>query len=215
MRNILSLLFFALISFNSFAQEIGELAPEKESIPFPKHAYGMDIMFSEGGFGLGTFIRSQVSDVTTMFLDFSISEAKDDKEFEYYDYWTNTTYTAGKVNRVYLLPLFLGTQYRLFENTISDNLRPYINLAVGPTMVVTTPYDKEFFTAFKYAHAKYAAGGYIGLGANFGTDKSNLIGLNFRYYIIHFFDQGVEGLQNRYRKELGGFYLTLNVGLMY
>jgi hypothetical protein len=46
-------------------------------------------------------------------------------------------------------------------------------------------------------------------------DKSSLVGINFRYYLVHFFDEGVESLHGRYRKNIGGFYLTLNFGVMY
>ncbi|MCH7676726.1 hypothetical protein IH879_17535 [candidate division KSB1 bacterium] len=76
---------------------------------------------------------------------------------------------------------------------------------------MTTPNDKEFFKAFGDAQAKYAIGGYIGFGANFGIDKSSLVGLNFRYYYIHLFDEGVEGLFDKFRKNLGGIFLTINI----
>jgi len=94
-------------------------------------------------------------------------------------------------------------------------LRPYINFGIGPSIVLTTPYKKEFFKSFTWAHAQYTFGGYVGFGANFGIDKSNLIGINLRYYIIHLFNNGVEILQDRYEKNLGGFFLTINLGTMY
>ena len=147
----------------------------------------LDIMFSEGGFGLGGFYRRQFSDKITGFADVSLSEAKDESEIEYYDYYTNQTYTVGKKNRVFLVPVNFGIQYRLFENVIYDNLRPYINAGAGPSMVITTPYRKEFFNSFGFAQMKVAAGGYIGFGANFGLDKSSLVGINVRYYIITVF----------------------------
>jgi len=62
-------------------QGIGELAPEKAPEVFPNNVFGMDIMFSEGGFGLGTFYRRQLSQTITGFADFSISEAKDENVF--------------------------------------------------------------------------------------------------------------------------------------
>jgi len=125
------------------------------------------------------------------------------------------TITRGKKNRVFLIPFTAGVQYRLFRKIIHDNLRPYINAGVGPTIAVTTPYEREFFNSFGKAQAHYAVGGYAGFGANFGLDKSSLVGLNFRYYLIRFFDGGVESLQGRYQKTLGGFYITLNIGMMY
>lgn len=207
-----TILIIPLLNVN--AQEIGELAPDPKPMQFPNNAYGLDILFSEGGFGLGTFYRHQISEKFTGFVDFSISEAKDENEFEYIDIF-GQTYTAGKKNRVFLLPINFGFQYRLFENVLYDNLRPYINFGVGPSIVLTTPYETEFFKAFGKAQAHYALGGYIGLGANFGIDKSSLVGINVRYYLIHFFGDGVESLENRPHKNLGGIFLAINLGIMY
>ena len=206
-------------SLNIKAQGIGELAPDKVSIVFPKNAFGMDLIFSEGGFGLGTFYRRTVSETITLFTDFSISEAKDPQEFTYVDIYGNT-YTQNKINRAFLLPLNFGMQYIVFENTIFDNLRPYIDAAIGPSIVVTTPYAREFFNAFGKAQARYTIGGYFGIGANFGLDKSSLVGLNIRYYIVHFFNQGIEILDTsltngRLENDLGGIFITLNIGMMY
>jgi|ERR1035437_589720 hypothetical protein len=201
------------------AQGIGELVPDKAPIVFPINAFGMDLMFSEGGFGVGAFYRRTVTEDITLFTDFSISEAKDPQEFTYIDYFGQTQ-TPGKINRAFLLPLNFGIQYRVFENAIFDNLRPYIDAAIGPSIVVTTPYAREFFNAFGKAQARYTLGGYFGIGANFGLDKSSLVGLNIRYYIIHFFNQGIEILDTnltngRLENDLGGIFITLNIGLMY
>jgi hypothetical protein len=208
------LLFVALFGSLSFAQRIGEIAPAKESITFPSHSYGVDIMFSEGGFGLGTFYRQALTRDLNWFADFSISEAKDANEVEYYDYWGNS-YVAGKLNRVFLLPLFVGLQYRLFADDIGDNLRPYICIAAGPSTVMTTPYDREFFNSFRKAQAQVTAGGYIGFGANFGLDQKSLMGVSIRYYVTHFFNDGVQSLEGVYEKNLGGLYISINIGSMY
>ncbi len=215
MKKLLFTVIIIIPFLNVNAQEIGEMAPDKKPEVFPNNALGLDIIFSEGGFGFGGFYRRQFSQVITAFADFSFSEAKNEREFEYYDYFTNQTYTVGKKNRVFLIPVDFGVQYRLFENIISDNLRPYINAGVGPSLVLTTPYDKEFFNAFGYSQLKIASGGYIGLGANFGLDKSSLAGINIRYYIIQFFDKGVESLTGNFQKTLGGLFLTINIGMMY
>ena len=211
------LLMFIITSFLSLnAQEIGELAEEEVSKTFPNNSLGVDIMFSEGGIGLGLFYRRQLTQKLTVFSDLSISEAKDEQEIEFIDpYYPYQSFTYGKKNRIFLLPLNFGLQYRLFEKVLSDNLRPYINFGVGPSMVVTTPYDREFFNAFGKAHAKYAMGGYIGFGGNFGLDNSSLVGLNIRYYYIKLFDDGVESLYGKRKNELGGVFLTINIGMMY
>ncbi len=214
MKTLLAAAILLITFLNVNAQEIGELAPPKPPEVFPANAFGMDIMFSEGGFGLGTFFRHQLNQTVTVFSDFSISESKDEREFEYVDYYGNT-YTIGKKNRVFLFPVNFGAQYRLFQDAIYDNLRPYLNAGVGPTFVVTTPYDREYFNAFGYAKAKVALGGYVGFGANFGLDKSSLVGINLRYYIVHMFDGGVESLEGRLKNDIGGVYLTINLGIMY
>ncbi|GJQ62953.1 MAG: hypothetical protein SCALA702_20060 [Melioribacteraceae bacterium] len=190
------------------------MAPEKPNENFPDNSWGVDIMFGEGGFGLGTFYRQQFNRDLTGFIDLSFSESKDDKEIEYIDYF-GQTYVIGKKNRVFLIPITLGVQYRLFADDITDNLRPYINAGVGPSVVLTTPYEKEFFNAFGDTQSKIAVGGYVGFGANFGLSKNNLVGINMRYYYSVLPGAGVENLEGRTRKNIGAFYITLNLGMMY
>jgi hypothetical protein len=212
---IIICLFVVAIPFvNIYSQGIGELAPPKPLEVFPSNAWGMDIMFGDAGFGLGTFLRKQLDVEWTAFVDLSFSETKDEREFEYIDYYGNV-FTVGKKNRVFQMPLNFGAQYRLFENVVADNLRPYLCAGVGPTLIITTPYELEFFNSFGKAHAKLAAGGYIGFGANFGLDKSSLVGINVRYYYSKLLNGGVESLEGREKTEIQGFFITLNLGLMY
>ncbi len=222
MKYLIITAILTIFAVNVNAQGIGKLVPEKPPVIFPPNAVGMDLIFSEGGFGLGGFYRHSVSDQLTFFTDLSISEAKDPQEFTYtyFDGLTYQNYTPNKVNRAFLLPLNFGVQYRLFESVIFDNLRPYINAAIGPTMVVTDPYSVEFFKAIGKAQARYTIGGYVGIGANFGLDKSSLVGINLRYYVVHFFSQGINILDNpdgshRYENDLGGIFITINIGFMY
>ena len=196
------------------AQRIGKMAPEKPPEVFPDNTWGADIMFGEGGFGLGTFYRRSFSTNVTGFVDISFSESKDPREIEYVDYYGNT-FVLGKVNRIFLVPLNVGIQYRLFTGILTDNLRPYVTFGVGPTLVLTNPYDREFFNALGYVQVHYAAGGYLGIGANIGVSRSNLIGLNVRYYYSHLFNEGVESLIGNKKKDLGGIVLALTLGIMY
>ncbi len=96
--------------------------------------------------------------------------------------------------------LNFGGQYRLFYESLTDNLRPYISLGVGPTMLVTTPAEIEFFKSFKKAKAIFGLGGYIGFGANFGLNPSNLTGINVRYYFVQLFNDGIEQYYDEYKK---------------
>ena len=213
---ILTLLAILLISIiNVNAQEIGELAPEKDPIQFPPNAIGADIIFNNGGIGLGSFYKRSLSDELTFIAVFSIAESKNEKEFTRIDPFTYQTYTIGKKNRVFVVPVTFGMQYRLFRNSLYDNLRPFIEVGAGPSFVVTTPYYEEFFKSFGKAHNNMALGGYIGLGADFGINKSNLVALNIRYYVIHMFNDGVESLYGERENNLGGLYINLSLGIMY
>lgn len=207
-------MIISLIAVSLNAQRIGKTYVEKPAEDFPNNSYGLDLLFGEGGFGLGTFYRYNFENSLTGFVDFSISESKDQREFEYIDYWGQSI-VIGKKNRVLTLPLNFGIQYRLFKDEISDNLRPYLSAALGPDLIVSTPYNMEFFTSFKKAVTKVALGGYVGFGADFGLSKSNLVGLNFRYSFAKLFDRGVENLEGKFRKNLTSFYVILTIGLMF
>ena len=202
-------LFLLISPIWLFAQKIGDIAP-----PEPPKIFPPNIMIGEGGFGLGGFYRNNLSEDFTWFADLSFSEVKDDREFEYIDYWGRVI-VVGKKNRIFQMPLYTGLQYRLFSESLTDNLRPYLTIGAGPNFVLTTPYDTEFFSAFGSAQFKVAVGGYAGIGANFGINEKNLLGLNVRYYYSHLFGVGVEGMENIYKENLSGIYLTITLGTMF
>lgn len=213
MKKVL-ILIFLLPLLSVMAQKIGKTAPDPPPMEFPSNAWGVDLMFGDGGFGLGTFYRKSLNTSLTLFADFSISESKDDKEVEYVDYFGNII-VIGKVNRVFLLPLTFGFHFRLFEKQLTENLRPYLQIGVGPNFILSTPYEQEFFEAFGDARFQTAAGGYVGIGANFGLSKENLMGINLRYHYTHLFGAGIENLEGRSRTDFGDIFLSLSIGLMY
>lgn len=219
---IISVLLFLSVSA-SYSQElvptkrdttllfgtIPEPIPQIQLDP-PRHAWGVDLLMSGGGFGLGGFYRHEYSEDLSGFVDFSISEAKDDNEKEFITYY-GERFTPGKVNRFLVLPIFLGIEKRLFRDEIVDNFRPYINAAAGPTLLFVFPYNEEYFNALGKGRPKYTMGGYVGLGAFFGSERSSLLGLNLRYYFIPY-PGGLESLQNTNMNQFGGFFITLNFG---
>ncbi len=203
------------------------LGEKKEEEATMKNAWGLDIFVSDNGFGGGAFYRREFTEELFGFVSFGISEAKGDNEFEYVDYWGNS-FVQGKVNRLIMIPVMAGVQYRLFKDEIADNFRPYINAGIGPTMIFASPYvdsvevaaglyvpsKVEFFSSLKYGQAHYTVGGFVGIGANFGFDKSSLLGVNLRYYVIPF-PNGIESTEGQLKKQFGGFYITLNFGIVY
>ncbi len=213
LKRLLYILFF-LPAFFLYGQRIGELAPEKPPAEFPSNAWGADLMFGDGGFGIGTFLRKSFSNEISGFVDVSFSESKNAREFEYFDYYGRSI-VVGKENRVFFIPLNFGIQYRIFRKELSDNLRPYFSVGVGPTLGISTPFKEEFFKSFSSAKFHFAVGGYVGFGANFGLSKSNLLGLNMRYYYSKFISEGVEHMKGSVKNDIGAFFITLSIGMMY
>jgi hypothetical protein len=199
----------------------------------PLHnAWGIDLLLSNNGFGAGGFYRHEFSDDLSGFVQLALSDVKDDSEVEYFDPYTGQSIVPNKKNRLLLIPLTFGVQYRLFKDEIVDNFRPYLSLGLGPSMIFVSPYANyysipmegggtftyteqiDFFKSLKYGQAKYTLGGYIGAGAYFGLDKGTLSGVSVRYYFIPY-QSGIESLDHIPIKRFGGFFITLSFGSLY
>lgn len=199
------------------------------------NSWGIDVLVSNGGFGLGAFYRREITPDLHGFVSFSVSESKEGQEIERYDPYTRTSVIPGKLNRFLVLPLTVGVQRRLFREDIMDTFRPYLNAGVGPTMIFATPFAEitpvpggvavrqvEFFRSLGRGQPHYTGTAFLGAGAHFGSDDKSLFGLNFRYYFTYLFGEGLPSLYDggtgevaARKKEFGGFFITLNVGLVY
>jgi outer membrane protein W len=187
------------------------------------NAWGIDILFSNNGFGLGGFYRHEITDEYSWMVNFLVSGVKADAEVEQYDIFGNS-FIPGKLNRALLMPLMVSVQYRLFRDDIADNFRPFITAGVGPTMVYVSPYatydstgypqEIDFFTSLKYGKMRYTLGAFVGAGAYFGMDKGTLTGLNVRYVWAPF-PSGIEIMQGGYMKNFGGLFITLTFGSLF
>jgi hypothetical protein len=195
---------------------------------------GLDIIISNDGFGLGGFFRKEFSEDWSGFVSFSVSESKDDREVERIDPYYGVSYTPGKLSRFLVMPVLVGVQRRLFREDITDTFRPYLNAGVGPALVFAAPYvewvndgtgysqlqDVEFFKSLGRGRAHYTVSSFVGVGANFGSDRSSVFGLNFRYYFTYLFGDGLPSLYDTNtgavvanKKSFGGFAITLNFGM--
>jgi hypothetical protein len=199
------------------------------------NAWGADILISDGGFGLGAFYRREFTPDLFGFVSISASESKDDREVEQFDPYYQISYVPGKLNRFFSIPVMFGVQQRLFREDILDTFRPYVNAGAGPALIYVAPFTEisgspadlqftqvEFFKSLGKGRMHYTAGGFIGIGANFGSEKASLFGINFRYYFTYLFSGGLPSLFNTVTGEVsstkssfGAFYITLNVGTAY
>ena len=182
----------------------------------PSNAFGLNILFSNSGYGFGFFYEQKLSPTFSAFLDLGISGARKGDEFEYYN--TDPTsvhfrnyYVPNKVNRVWQAPLTVGIKKGVFTDVFFNNFRPFVNAGLGGSIVITTPYDQTFFSAFGDAEFHVAPGGFIGIGAEF-TEQSPGPAVNARYYYLPI-NPGIESLRNEPITDFGGLFLTLNVPL--
>jgi hypothetical protein len=200
-----------------------------------KNTWGVDIMASDGGFGLGLFYRREITPDISWFTTLSVSESKNEHEVEQFDPYTGMSFVPGKLNRFLVLPLYGGIQYRLFREDIVESFRPFLNMAVGPTMIYQAPFmaltwtpdgqylvdaqQVDFFKALGQGRAHYTVGGYVGFGANFGSEKGNVFGVNFRYYFVYLLSGSLPATYNMTtgevadtKREFGGVVISLSLG---
>jgi hypothetical protein len=197
------------------------------------NVWSLDILLSNDGFGLGTIYRRTFTPDLSWFVAFSIAESKDEREVEYYDPYYGTPISPGKLNRFLVLPLSFGIQYRLFREDIVDTFRPFLNAGAGPAMIYMCPYMQltqqpdgsitadqiDFFKSLGKGQPHYTVGGFVGFGANFGTDRSSIFGVNFRYYFTYLLSGALPSLYDERtgavaatKNDFGGFVISLNVG---
>lgn len=183
--------------------------------------FGLEILFSNSGFGAGGFYQWNYSPQFAGFIDVGLTGARNADEFESYIFDSaasaNSPYNVwryavpNKVNRLFAVPVSFGLRYRIGTESFADNFRPYLNIGAGPCAVFALPYDYEFFTSFGHMTAYLTAGGFVGIGAEVGGRNSGL-GFNMRYYYIPM-HPGIESLKDKPITDFGGLFLTVNIGL--
>ena len=73
-------------------------------------AWGLDMLLSGNGFGLGVFYQKKFSENWFAFASLYISGARNTDEMEMWDYSNQQSYIPGKINRLFMLPLTIGVQ---------------------------------------------------------------------------------------------------------
>ena len=205
-----NVIFVLSISLGLLKSQELKLNPERESV----NNWSINLMFSDNGFGFGGTKHFQVTKNTSMFAGIFFSGAKDNREFEQSDILGNSI-TPFKENRLFMIPVInVGLQYRMFRDEVTDNMRPYINFGIAPTAVVYTPYEKSFFSSFKYARAKYTVGGFAGVGVDYLTSKTTALSFNIRYYYISLFGEGIRSISINEKKQFGGIYFVFSYNFM-
>ena len=178
------------------------------------NALGLNLMIGNSGFGFGVFYRRAITGTLSWSASITASEAKASDEVDYIDYYTGQKFVPGKINQLFVFPLMLSLQYRLFKNDITDSFRPYVFGGVGPNAVVAFPYNVPVSQSFSQAHTYFGFGGYVGGGAYFGLDQNSLIGVSFQYYILPM-SQKIESMQGEPMSNFSTFFLAFNIATQY
>lgn len=196
---------------NTLKKESEISFPDQEKETFNK--WSLNLLFSDNGFALGATLFKNFNPNLSAFGSIFFSGAKDDREFESTDIFGNS-YSPGKVNRLFLIPMNIGLQMRLFRDDVTDNLRPFVNFGITPAAIIYTPYSEPLFSSLKYARAKYTVGGFAGTGVDYLTSSKSSLSLNVRYYYINLFGEGIESLQSKEKKSFGGLYFVFSYNFM-
>jgi outer membrane protein W len=179
------------------------LIETEESISDRRNSWGFSASISDFGFGAGMYYKHLLARNLSAGITLDIGGAKGPKEF--------ASESELKVNRIYVMPLILNLQYRVLADVLSEGLRPYLTAGAGPSFVMATDAQEDFFTSFGNPVFTTTFGGYFGFGANFGLDPKANFGASLRYYIIPY-DRGIESTRGRFLTDFNGVSLTVTYG---
>jgi hypothetical protein len=173
---------------------------------------GLDVAFTNSGLGLGMFYHYFLDNDNIIFANFYISGARNTDEIEYWDYNTGQWVVPNKINRLFLIPLTFGYTKILFSNSIAGTFKPFASIGVGPSFIFSTPYEKGWFEAWKYAKNYIRFGSYIEIGGYFKTIGNSIANAGIKYYYIPFGGDGLESIKGLPIKDFGGLVLSLSIG---
>ena len=114
-----------------------------------------------------------------------------------------------------MFPVIFGANYYVLTEELDNNFKPYISFGLGPTFILSTPYEKEFFDSFGYSSAYTRFGSFVGIGADLSGTGKSVMSVNIKYYYIPFGGDGLESIKKLPLENFGGIFLTLSVGMKF
>lgn len=187
-----------------------------------RNGAGFNIIFSSNGFGLGGFYQREISPSLTLLTDFFFSGKQNSDEIEYADFILQRYIVPGKINRLFVVPLMFGLQYKLDVIDFADVIKPYLQIGIGPSMVISTPYMRnntyyEFFSSFGDGIYYVRPGGYIGAGISLPSIGNTISTAFARYYFVPFGGEGLESMDSAATlippiQNFGGLFFTITIG---
>ncbi len=202
MRAALLLALVALAALPAGAQRIAPPLPDTTAALYGT-SVALVLSLSEYGLGAGGALRARLADDWSATAELSIGAGRDEREQSISGGLFGEREARLKRNNVLLAPLQIGIERRLFRTRVEDNFRPFVALAVGPTLAYQWPYfddldgdgrrdDGEELTpglsGLGKGQARVGIGGTAALGAAFGrsarTSPSIRFGLQGTYFPV-------------------------------
>ena len=178
-----------------------------------RNNWGLGFVYSESGFGLSSSLYLPIGKSSDLYFNILFSSVTDSRELERYDIYGNSI-VPYKVNRIFMIPLSIGINKELFKGDLEGDFRPVIKFGVAPTLVLTNPYDRSFFSAISYTTTKFAVGPYGGIGFDFKQSESMSLNVNLGYYYLPVLGGGLESLENSEISNVGGFQLSIGLNFL-
>lgn len=167
------------------------------------HSWGFGGSISDFGFGLGLYYRYGFSRELAATARFDIGGAKGSKEYGFEG--------EIKVHRIFVMPLTVSFEQRLFSETLSENFRPYIGAGGGAAFIMTNDGQREYFSALIHPSFHTAPVITAGIGSYFGSDPSSTFSVHIRYNYIPF-PHGIESTKDRFLTDFSAIVLGISYG---
>lgn len=185
--------------------------PQDEGV---RTGIGLDIMFNNYGFGVGTEFRRVLSPMSEGYLSLGVTGLRDVSEQTFTDFFFGQQIVPNKYRRGFSMPLLVGVRQRLFATRVADNYRFYVSGGAGPVLAFTYPYFvddndngyredlREFgisyvepindiFSGLGEGSWHLGAAGELKINLDMGSRFGRLTSLQFGYLFYYF----TEGLQ--------------------
>ena len=208
--NISALLIFAVLICSSALVTAQEKIKYKKPKKDYRNNWSLGLNYGENGFGPYFSYFAALGKTSDMVFSLAFSGVTDDREIERYDVFGNSV-TYDKINRVFMMPLSIGIKQELFKDDIEGDFLPVLNFGITPTLVMTNPYERSYFSAIPYTQTSFAFGGYGGIGVNFSQSKSTSMSVNLSYYYLPIIGNDVQSVQYNTIDNVGGFLLSMGV----
>lgn len=208
---VLFMLFMLFVQCSLFSMDSVKV---KKSEPKElRNNWNIGLTVTENGFGLSAGLFKNLDEIYDFYAMLSIGGLTDKREFEEYD-WYGNLIVRDKEKRVFLIPLNIGIQRYMFKEDLEGGFFPYITAGITPALVLTNPYDKSYFTAFKYFQAAFAVGGFAGIGMEFVQGQNIALGLGARYMYLTSIGKDINSLRGKTISNLGGLQLNFFVNFL-